>query len=92
MSIPAKLLPDAVTHFPLLDRYPLGLALNQELAYELPAQDLGARVRLCCQPQWFFFLERVPDEGFSAVPVSSLEAQRYVDGSLERLPPELRED
>lgn len=91
MSIPAKLLPDAVTHFPLLDRYPLGLALNQELAYELPAQDLGARVHLRCQPQWFFFLERLPDEGFSAVPVSSLEAQRYIDGSLERLPPELRE-
>jgi hypothetical protein len=89
MSIPAKLLPDAVTHFPLLDGYPLGLALNQEMAYELPAQDLGARVHLRCQPQWFFFLERVSDEGFSAVPVSSQEAQRYIDGSLERLPPEL---
>ncbi len=91
MSIPAKLLPDAVAHFPLLDSYPLGLALNQEMAYELPAQDIGARVHLCCQPQWFFFLERVPEEGFSAVPVSSLEAQRYIDGSLERLPPELHQ-
>lgn len=89
MAVPAKLLPDAVDHFPLLTRYSLGLALNQELAYELPVHELGAAVRVCCEPRWFLFLERTHNDGCWLSPVSSEEAQDYVAQSVEKLPPEL---
>ena len=46
MSVPAKLLPDAMKHFPALARYSLAPALNGELAYELSPNELGAQVRL----------------------------------------------
>jgi hypothetical protein len=89
MGIPAKLLPDAVEHFPLLDAYEVGIALNQEPAYELPVQDFGADVAASCEPRWFVFLERVSEPECSLVRVSSEQARRYVEDSVERLPSEL---
>ena len=91
MSVPAKLLPDAVKHFPALAHYSLAPALNEELAYELSPNELGAQVQLSCEPQWFFFLERTPESGCRLRPVCGEEAQRYVERSVERLPPELGE-
>jgi hypothetical protein len=89
MSVPAKLLPDAVTHFPFLSQYRVGVALNQELAYELPIQEVGAAVRTCCEPRWFLFLERSSRPGCRFVPVSADQARQYVLRSVERLPSEL---
>jgi hypothetical protein len=91
MSVPAKLLPDAVKHFPALAHYSLAPALNEELAYELSPGELGAQVQLSCEPQWFFFLERSTELGCRLRPVSADEARRYVERSVERLPPELGE-
>jgi hypothetical protein len=89
MSVPAKLLPDCERFFPFLAGYPIRPALNQELAYELPAQDLGTQVELSCKPRWFFFLERGAVEECRLDIVSPDEALRYVEHSVERLPPEL---
>lgn len=91
MSVPAKLLPDAVHHFPALARHSLAPALNEELAYELSLSEIGAHVRLCCEPRWFFFLERTADSCCRLQPVCGDEARRYVERSVERLPPELSE-
>jgi hypothetical protein len=89
MSVPAKLLPDAISHFPVLARYSTTIALNQELAYELTLEDLGVQVRRFCEPRWFFFLERKPVGSCRILPVSSDEACHYLDRSVERLPAEL---
>lgn len=90
MSSPAKLLPDAVSHFPELAHHALGVALNHELAYELPAEELGATVKTSCQPRWFFLLERTcAEEPCRLLPVSGDEARLYVQRSVEGLPPEL---
>lgn len=89
MSIPAKLLPDSERFFPFLADYPVRPALNLELAFELPPEDLGSRVELSCEPRWFLFLQRAPVEGCRLERVSAEEARQYVDRSVERLPPEL---
>ncbi len=89
MSAPAKLLPDAADYFPELCAYPVAMALNEELAYELPAADLGANVKLSCRARWFFFLERSMEEGCRLTRVSADESMRYVERSVERLPVEL---
>jgi hypothetical protein len=89
MSVPAKLLPDCERFFPFLAGYPIRPALNQELAFELPPQDLATQVELYCQPRWFFFLERGTADGCRLDPVSPHEARQYVELSVERLPPEL---
>ena len=90
LSVPAKLLPDAVSYLPFLERFHLGIALNQELAYEVPSSEVGGQTQLSCEPRWFFFLERRSNfRGCEILPIESEEAQRYVDRSVERLPPEL---
>jgi len=89
MGVPAKLLPDALQHFPFLTEYRVGIALNQEPAYEVPAEKIGAQVENACEPRWFFFLERYGKKGSFVEPVSPEEAQSYVERSVERLPPEL---
>ena len=89
MGVPAKLLPDAIEHFPILARYQLGLALNQELAYELPPKDAGAQVTSCCEPRWFFLLERSAKQECRIEPLNPTNVIAYVERHLERLPPEL---
>jgi len=89
MGVPAKLLPDALQHFPFLARYRVGMALNQEPAYEVPAQEIAAQVESSCAPRWFLFLERSTKKGCHVEPVSPEQARSYVERSVERLPPEL---
>jgi hypothetical protein len=91
MGVPIKLLPDTVEYFPALASHPVQPALNGELAYEVPAEDLGARVQSLCRPRWLFFLERRSANGCEINPVPAAEALRYLENSVERLPPELNE-
>ena len=53
-----KLLPDAVSHFPLLAGHPLITALNGELAYEVAADRFGGDIVRSCVPLCCIFLER----------------------------------
>lgn len=89
MSVPAKLLPDAIVHFPFLSKYRVGVALNQELAYELPMEEVTTAVHMACEPRWFLFLERSSVPGCRFVPASAVQARDYVARSVERLPLEL---
>jgi hypothetical protein len=91
MSVPAKLLPDAVAHFPVLAQHPLRMSLNQELSYEVQVERLGANVHFSCSPECFLFLERTQEEGSRFFAVSSGEVQEYFDRSLEPLPSQLPE-
>jgi hypothetical protein len=91
-SAPVKLLPDAVEHFRSLQRLSLQTSMNGELAYEVDiAEAFAVRVERACEPRWLILLERT--EGTAAVftPMSSADARRYVNSSVERLPPQLYE-
>ncbi len=89
MGVPVKLLADAVKHFPLLANHQPRMALNDELAYELPVQDLGGKAQLCCEPKLFFFLERDSTAGCTIQPIHVEEVLAYVESSVEPLPDEL---
>jgi len=89
-SAPVKLLPDAVKHFPNLQRYSLQTSMNGELAYEVEiAETFGAQVERECEPQWLIFLERMQRAGAEFTPMSSAEARNYLYSSVERLPAQL---
>lgn len=90
LSIPAKLLPDAVTYFPELAAYPIRMALNQELAYEFPI-DRISRAQRSCAPGFFFLMDRSTQHGCQFLPIPSTEARSYVDRSIERLPSQLQD-
>jgi hypothetical protein len=91
-SAPVKLLPDAVGHFQSLQGHSLRRSMNGELAYEVDiAEAFGARVERACEPRWLIFLERTQQAGAIFVPMSSAEARRYVNSSVEKLPPQLSE-
>lgn len=90
MSALVKLLPDAYRHFESLLNVPLGRSMNGELAYEVDARTvLGATIAKRCEPRWLLFLERLPRQGTEVAPLSALEARRYLESSVERLPPQL---
>jgi hypothetical protein len=91
-SAPVKLLPDAVKHFRTLQRHSLQRSMNGELAYEVDIiETFGARVERACEPRWLIFLERTQRAGAVFAPMSSADAQNYVNSSVERLPPQLYE-
>jgi hypothetical protein len=91
-SAPVKLLPDAVKHFRNLERHSLQRSMNGELAYEVDIiEAFGARVERVCEPRWLIFLERTQGAGAVLAPMSSADAQNYVNSSVERLPPQLFE-
>jgi len=91
-SAPVKLLPDAVKHFQSLQRQSLHTSMNGELAYEIDiAEVFGAQVERECTPKWLIFLERMQCTGGEFTPMSSLEARRYINSSVERLPVQLPE-
>jgi hypothetical protein len=91
-SAPVKLLPDAVEHFQRLLRHNLQRSMNGELAYEVDiAEAFDARVERACEPRWLIFLERTQVAGAVFTPMSSAEARRYVNSSVERLPAQLYE-
>ena len=91
MSVPAKLLPDAAGHFDFLRNYAPTLTLNQELAYDLPMQDLGRLVLLTCELRWFFLLKRTPETHCRIAPISAGKARSYIENGVEPLPVELQE-
>jgi HPr Serine kinase C-terminal domain len=86
----AKLLPDAIQHFPELARFQLSVALNGELAYLLSASEAfpSGSVRFCV-PQWFVFLERTTGSGCDISPIPAEQTRWYVESSVEPLPNEL---
>ena len=86
----AKLLPDAIQHFPELARFQLSVALNGELAYMLSASEAfpSGCVRSCV-PQCFVFLERTTGSGCEISPIPGEQTRWYVDSSVEPLPSEL---
>jgi HPr Serine kinase C-terminal domain len=86
----AKLLPDAVQHFPELAHFQLSVALNGELAYLLSASEAfpSGSVRSCV-PQWFVFLERTTGSGCEISPLPAEQTRWYVESSVEPLPGEL---
>jgi hypothetical protein len=91
-SAPVKLLPDAVKHFRTLERYGLRRSMNGELAYEVDiAEAFCAQVERTCEPRWLIFLERTQAAGSDFIPMSSAEARKYINSSIERLPPQLHE-
>jgi hypothetical protein len=93
MATRMKLLPDAILHFPGLERHSLRLSLNGELAYEVPAGTFGAKLRSFCEPRCGIFLERVSDPSGSSefTPTSKWQARQYLESSVERLPSQLGE-
>ena len=87
-----KLLPDAYQHFKFLANQSLGISMNGEMAYEVdPKVVLGATIARRCEPKWLVFLERFPGQGSEFTPLRKLEAQAYLESSVERLPPQLPE-
>jgi hypothetical protein len=89
-SAPVKLLPDAVNHFRSLKSQRLRKSMNGELAYELDiAEVFGARVERTCEPRWIVFLERLGEPGAVFTRMSSAEAKKYVNSSVEKLPAQL---
>jgi hypothetical protein len=92
MTTRMKLLPDAILHFPGLERHSLRPSLNGELAYEVPADAFGANLRSFCEPRCGIFLERVSDlSGSEFTPTSKWQARQYLESSVERLPSQLGE-
>jgi hypothetical protein len=90
VGAPAKLLPDAIRHFPSLARFELSVALNGELAYLLSASEaFAANSALSCVPRWFVFLERTSRSGCEITPIPAEQTHRYVESSVEPLPKEL---
>jgi hypothetical protein len=90
VGAPAKLLPDAIQHFPELARFPLSVDLNGELAYMLPASEaFAAKSVRSCVPRLFVFLERTSRPGCQITPIPADQTQSYVDSSVEPLPEEL---
>jgi hypothetical protein len=91
-SAPVKLLPDAVSHFKVLQDRNLQTSMNGELAYEVDiGETFGAQVERGCEPKWLIFLERMPYPGGEFTSMSSTAARSYLYSSVERLPVQLSE-
>lgn len=88
----AKLLPDAIQHFPELDRFQLSVALNGEWAYLLSASEAFPSGSVqSCVPRWFVFLERTTGSECEISPIPAEQTRWYVQSSVEPLPGELGE-
>jgi hypothetical protein len=87
---PIKLLPDATSYFPELCQHDLQISLNGELAYELPPADsLRLRVEGECNPDCLVFYERIPSGEPDLIRLSGEQARKYIQASIEPLPPQL---
>lgn len=89
MSAPAKLLPDAIRYFPVLEHHSLRHALDGELAYEVTAADVGINAIRCCEPRWVLFPERLDILHSELVPVPTGQTRAYLESNVEFLPPQL---
>jgi hypothetical protein len=92
ISAHAKLLPDAVHHFPELRGLQSAKAFNGEMSFEVDvAQTFCAAVRSESRPRWLMFLERVGQPGCTINPLSRDVAQTFFETNVERLSAQLRD-
>jgi hypothetical protein len=90
LSVPVKLLPDAVRHFPELHSFAPGRSLNGEIAFEVEAAStFRSSVKQSSKPHWVMFLNRDERPGCDFIPCDSNEALRFYERSAELLPSEL---
>jgi hypothetical protein len=92
LSVPVKLLPDAVLHFPELKARTPGPSFNGELAFEVVPQELWpVRVKCNSRPQWLMFFERSSAPGCHFTPYAAVDARDFFERTAERLPDTLPE-
>ena len=92
LSVPVKLLPDAVRHFPELKALTPRPSFNGELAFEVSPQEIwSVHVKSDSRPEWLMFLERKTAAGCDFTPYSVADAREFFEKSAERLPDELPE-
>jgi hypothetical protein len=90
LSVPVKLLPDAVQHFPELKALTPKESLNGELAFEVDAtQVFRSRAKCISRPHWLIFLERDSRPGCDFIPYDPEDARAFYERSAELLPEEL---
>jgi hypothetical protein len=87
-----KLLPDAARHFVQLKDHRIHTSMNGELAFEVPVeQAFGARLERQCTPRMLIFYCRTETLTSQFTPLDRSVARRYMEGSVEPLPPQLAE-
>jgi hypothetical protein len=92
LSVPVKLLPDAVHHFSELQVLTPKESLNGELAFEVDATDVfSSQVKQASRPHWLMFLERDNKAGCDFLPCSAEDAEAFYEHSAELLPEELHD-
>jgi hypothetical protein len=92
LSVPVKLLPDAVRHFPELRPLVPRTSFNGELAFEVSPEEVWpVHVKSSSRPQWLIFLERRSIPGCDFIPYDVADAREFFEKSAERLPDELPE-
>ncbi|MGE0405763.1 MAG: hypothetical protein AB7O65_05640 [Candidatus Korobacteraceae bacterium] len=89
LTVPVKLLPDAVNHFPELRGQTLGLAMNGEMSFEVDPAVLNIRSAESCVPSRLIFVRRISPPELRLTPVEPNLACEFFLRSAERLPPEL---
>ncbi len=90
LSVPVRLLPDAVRHFPELRNCRTGKALKGEMAFAADARRVfGVKMQRQSSPLCVLFLERVQQPGCDFVAYEQEEARRFFESSVECLPPQL---
>jgi hypothetical protein len=92
LSVPVKLLPDAVQHFAELKAFTPKESLNGELAFEVDATKVfRSHVKFSSRPHWLIFLERDNRSGCDFIPYDPTDARAFYERSAELLPEELAE-
>ena len=92
LSVPVKLLPDAVEHFAELKACTPKESLNGELAFEVDATKVfRSQVKSISRPHWLIFLERDDKPGCDFIPYDPVDARAFYERSAELLPEELPE-
>src|SRR5215469_2600234 len=81
-----KLLPDAVSHFPLLAEHSLINALNGELAYQVAADTFGGDIVRSCVPRCCIFLDRSTQFKSSFARMRADQVRLSFQSSVEPLP------
>ena len=81
-----KLLPDAISHFPLLAEHSLITALNGELAYEVPADTFGGDLVRSCVPLCCIFIDRSTPFTSSFARMNAEQVCLSFQSSVEPLP------
>jgi hypothetical protein len=92
LSVPVKLLADAVRHFPELKAFVPRTSFNGELAFEVdPDRVWSAKTATHSQPRWLLFLERTSTPGCRFLPCPAADTRDFFENGAERLPDQLPE-